>query len=85
MTAIDVETLKNQFHYLIDQIDDAEVLMKYVGEINQAVSIQNSNGWDDLSPEDKAGIERALVESKDPSNWIPHEVVKERFAKWLTR
>lgn len=46
MTAIAVETLKEQSHYLIDQIDDADVLMKYLGEMNQAVGVQNGNGWE---------------------------------------
>jgi hypothetical protein len=81
MTGID--ELKRYAHHLIDEIDDEDMMRQAFETVRDLV--QSGNGWDDLSPEDKAGIERALVESKDPNNWIPHEVVKERFAKWLTR
>jgi hypothetical protein len=47
----------------------------------------SNDGWvlKGLSNEQKKYIKEAYEESLDPRNLIPHEVVKARFSKWLSK
>jgi hypothetical protein len=47
----------------------------------------SNDGWvlKRLSNEQKKYIKEAYEESLDPRNLIPHEVVKARFSKWLSK
>lgn len=80
-----LEAIKQQFHNLIDQVDDENVLTRYLGAISSEVNGESADFWNDLSPEEQADILEAYKESEDESNLISNEVVKQRYAKWLTK
>ena len=76
-----LEAIKHQFHDLIDQVDDEAILARHLGEISIEVKGESTDFWDDLTPEEQADVLEAYEESKDEKNLIPHEVVKQRYAK----
>lgn len=80
-----LETIKQQFHSLIDQVDDETVLARHLGEISVEVNIESKDFWDELSSKEQADILEAYEESKNEKNLIPNEVVKQRYATWLTK
>ena len=46
---------------------------------------EEEDWWDELSDEQRARLEQSIEESRDPKNQIPHEVVKKKHAKWLSK
>ena len=80
-----LEVIKDQFHDLIDRVQDEAVLVRYLGAISSEVKGESLDFWNDLTLEQQKDILEAYEESKDEKNLIPHEVVKQRYAKWLTK
>lgn len=80
-----LEAIKHQLHDKIDQIDDENVLVHYLKVISSEIKGEATDFWDDLAPEEQAEILEAYEESEDESNLIPNEVVRQRYAKWLTK
>ena len=80
-----LEVIKDQFHDLIDRVQDEAVLVRYLGAIALEVGNVTADSWEDVSPEEKVEILEAYEESKDPTNRISHEDMKRKYAKWLTK
>ncbi|MBC7400894.1 MAG: hypothetical protein H7289_13210 [Mucilaginibacter sp.] len=76
-----IETLKSEFHELIDQINDEEILAQFYDALNRSVSTEGSL-WKSLTEEQQQGVLIAYEESKDKANRIPLSVIKSKFDKW---
>jgi hypothetical protein len=68
--------IKNNFHNLIDNINDAELLKNFYEVL--VLSADNSL-LKELSEQGKKEILLAYEESEDENNLIDNEVVKENF------
>jgi hypothetical protein len=77
-----IKELKNDFHNLIDNINDIELLKNYYDGLTISL---NSRLGNELSEEGKKEILLAYEESEDGSNLIDNEVVKEKMNKWLQK
>jgi hypothetical protein len=75
--------IKDDFHHLIDSIED-EQLLKSCYELIQKIS-HDGNGhlWNDLSEVEKRELLIAYEESFDTNNLLSHEQVKKQHEKWL--
>ena len=73
--------LKSEFHNLIDQINDPEIIEQFYGAMSQSF---NSDGslWRSLSPEQQQGVIEAYEESKDDNNLISLEEIKAKYDNW---
>lgn len=80
-----LEVIRDQFHDLIDRVQDEAVLVRYLGAISSEIRGESTDFWNDLTPEQQKDILEAIEESKDPANWISHEDVKRKYDKWLTK
>jgi TRAP-type C4-dicarboxylate transport system substrate-binding protein len=76
-----IETLKSEFHELIDQINDEEILAQFYDALNRSVSTEGSL-WQSLTEEQRQGVLEAYDESKDKANRIPLSAIKSKFDKW---
>ncbi len=77
--------IKEEFHHLIDSIDDEQLLKGYYELIQNLNSSENSQLWDNLTEEQKEELQIAYEESFDPANLISHEEVKKSHEKWLKK
>ncbi len=59
---------KDDFHNLIDKIEDEEVLKGYFKLIQRLNNHQTGELWDSLSPEEKDELLLSYQESLDPKN-----------------
>ena len=75
--------IKDDFHHLIDSIED-EQLLKSCYELIQKIS-HDGNGhlWNDLNEDEKRELLIAYEESFDANNLLSHEQVKNQHEKWL--
>lgn len=74
---------KEEFHKLIDKIEDEEVLKGYFELILRLNNNQTGDLWNRLSTEEKEELLLSYTESFDPNNLISHDEVKKQHAKWL--
>jgi len=74
---------KDDFHNLIEKIEDEEVLKGYFKLIQRLNNNQKGELWENLSPEEKDELLLSYEESFDPNNLISHEEVKKQHDKWL--
>ena len=75
--------IKDDFHHLIEAIEDEQLLKSYY-QLIQAIN-SNSVGklWDALSENEKQELLLAYDESFDERNLLSHEQVKQQHEKWL--
>jgi len=75
--------IKEDFHHLIDSIEDEELLKSYYQLIQKINIDQNGYLWNNLSEDEKKELLTAYEESFDSNNLISHEQVKLQHGKWL--
>ena len=77
--------IKDDFHNLIEKIEDEAVLKGYYKLIQRLNNNQTGELWDSLSAEEKDELLLSYEESFDPKNLISHEEVKKQHGKWLEK
>ena len=77
--------IKDEFHNLIEKIDNETVLKGYLKLIQRLNNSQTGELWDQLSNKEKDELLISYEESFDPTNLIAHEDVKKEHTKWLRK
>ena len=77
-----VMELKGNFHSLIAQVDDPELLRRMFRECLDMM--KGLDMLDDMPPEAIAELERAIAESYENEDGTPHEEVKKMFKSWVS-
>ncbi len=77
-----IEEIKSNFHNLIDDVNDMDLLKNYYEGLYISVNMRLQN---ELSEEGKKKILQAYEESEIESNLIDNDVVKEKINKWLLK
>ena len=80
MTAIE---LKNNFHHLIDSIDNENLLKEFYELMLRKRTSKDGRLWAMLSKDEIEELLAANEESENSENLIPHEEMKKRYSKWL--
>lgn len=76
---------KDEFHKLIDNIEDEEILKGYFKLIQRLNKNQTGELWNSLNSNEKEELLMSYDESFDPNNLIAHDHVKKRHDKWLKK
>ena len=76
---------KEDFHNLIEKIEDEEVLKGYFKLIQRLNNNQTGELWDSLSPAEKDELLLSYEESFQTGNLISHDEVKKQHDKWLKK
>jgi hypothetical protein len=76
---------KEDFHKLIDKIEDEEVLKGYFKLIQRLNSNQTGELWDNLNAAERDELLMAYDESFDRNNLISNEEAKKQHNKWLDK
>ena len=77
-----INELKNNFHSLIDEVNEIELLQNYFEGLSISLKNRSQN---ELSEEGKQEILQAYEESEIESNLIDNDVVKEKINKCLQK
>jgi hypothetical protein len=75
--------IKDDFHQLIDSIDDEQLLKSYYQLVQKINDDQNGHLWANLNEDEKKELLAAYEESFDNNNLLSHEQVKHQHEKWL--
>jgi hypothetical protein len=76
---------KEDFHKLIDSIENEQVLKSYYELISKLNSNETGKLWESLTQSEKEELLISVEESKDSNNWITHSEVKNQHIKWLKK
>ena len=76
---------KEEFHKLIDTIEDEQVLKGYYELIQKLNNQESGKLWEGLTEEQKNELIISYEESNDPENLISHDHVKNQHDKWLKK
>jgi hypothetical protein len=76
---------KDDFHKLIDKIEDEELLKSYFDLIKRLNENQTGNLWKSLSVDEQKELLLSYEESLDVKNQISHSDAKNDFEKWLKK
>ena len=79
--------IKNDILGMVNKVDDPKILADlsdFVAKYLQSHFV-DSNDTEEMSQEDQAELELVIEESYDEKNHVPHEVVKQKYAKWLRK
>jgi hypothetical protein len=80
MTAIE---LKNNFHHLIDSIDNENLLQQFYELMLRKRGLKDGKLWNNLSKDEIEELLLANEESENPDNLIFHDDAKKKYAEWL--
>jgi hypothetical protein len=70
--------LKSEFHSLIDQIQDPEILEQFYDALSNSTKPHNSL-WESLNAEQQQGVLTAFEESEDEANLVPLSEIRSKF------
>lgn len=75
-------SIKDDFHHLIDTIEDEQVLNGFF-QLIKANTGEYGQLWSGLTEEQKKELLIAYDESFDTQNLISHDEVKKQHERWL--
>lgn len=73
-----ITEIKNNFHSLIDKVEDSETLMYFYKVFSDSLN----NKWE-ISDKERKQIMEAYEESEDEKNLIDDQLVREKYNMWL--
>lgn len=75
--------LKNNFHLLIDKIENENILSKFYTIMSSANENKDGELWKNLSSKEKKELLLSYSESEEDEHLISHSEVREKYEKWL--
>ena len=75
--------LRQNFHLLIDRIDNDNLLINFYDLIKERSSAKEGQLWNKLTYQEQEELLLSLEESKNPENLISHEEMKNKHKEWL--
>lgn len=75
--------LKSNFHHLIDNINDENILSKFYDLLSRAKDTKEGLLWNKLSQKEQEELTLIEKESSDPANLISNSDMQQKHTKWL--
>ena len=75
--------LKQEFHNLIDSIDNSNLLSDFYQLLKSHVSTKDGVLWNKLTQEQQKELLLSFEESKDSSNLMSNDSMLKKHKKWL--
>ncbi len=79
----DLVVLKNNFHQLIDNLNDIQVLETLYKLVSSFQREQEMDILDDLTLPQQQRLQQSLQQSENPARLHIHENVKQEIQQWL--
>lgn len=78
--------IKGGLYEMISKVNDEKLLMKLYELIADIVTqnLSDTDYWDELSDNQKEELENAIQESYDNKNLVEHEIVINKYKRWLS-
>lgn len=80
---MDLLRLKKDFHKLIDDINNEQLLLEFYSLIRKRIASRDGKLWKSLTKEELEELNLAFEESENPGNLISQEDILRKYKKWL--
>ena len=80
---MDIFRLKKDFHKLIDDINNEQLLLEFYSLIRKRIASRDGKLWKSLTKEELEELNLAFEESENPDNLIRQEDILRKYKKWL--
>ena len=77
--------IRNNFHKLIDRIDNNNILSKFYSILEQASTVKDGQLWSKLTEEEKQELLLIDNETDNDQNIISGSTIQAKHKKWLER
>ncbi len=84
-TEMNTLELKNNFHHLIDSIDNKQLLESFYHLIKAKSQAKTGDLWAGLNPDEKEELLKSLHESEASENLLSYDMIKKKHQKWLLK
>ncbi len=88
VTALDATELKKVLQKLIQKAKSKGQLIRIIERVEEVFDedVQDSDiFWSRFTPEQRAELEQSFEDSYNSDNWIAHEDMLKKHAKWLQK
>jgi hypothetical protein len=75
--------IKNNFHRLIDQIDNDSILSRFYDILEKVSSSKAGSLWSSLSDKEQQELLNIDIDTDNEDNLISHATIKSKHKKWL--
>ena len=80
---MDALEIKNNFHKLIDSIDNDNLLISFYNLLKNRSSMKDGQLWNRLTLQEQEELYFIIEESESKENLIPNDEMKKINKKWL--
>ncbi|MBU2651642.1 MAG: hypothetical protein KKA81_11960 [Bacteroidetes bacterium] len=80
---MDALEIKNNFHKLIDSIDNDNLLINFYNLLKNRSSVKDGQLWSRLTLQEQDELYFTIEECESEDNLIPNEEMKKKHKKWL--
>ena len=74
--------IKSILHGIIQKARNKQKLLRYFDAFKDVEIEEQTDLWEQYTPERRAEIEFSIEESFNPENWVSHEEVMSKYSKW---
>ena len=88
IVALDTSELKDFLLKLIGKAKNKAQLMRIIERVEEVFEEDAEDGeafWQRFTPQQRTELEQSFEDSYNPENWIAHEDMLKKHAKWLKR
>ena len=88
VTALDATELKKILQKLIQKAKSKGQLIRIIERVEEVFEEDAEDAdifWSRFTPEQRAELEQSFEDSYNPDNWIAHEDMLKKHAKWLQK
>ena len=88
ITALDATELKKFLQKLIQKAKSKGQLIRIIERVEEVFEEDAEDAdifWSRFTPEQRAELEQSFEDSYNPDNWIAHEDMLKKHAKWLQK
>ena len=80
---MNVLELKGSLMEMVGTIQSEDTLNRLIHLFKKTVKEQETDWWDDLTPEQQAELDLSIAECDDPSKLTSHDKVMQMSEQWL--
>jgi hypothetical protein len=74
--------IKSVLHGIIQKARNKKKLLRYFDAFKDVEIEEQSDLWEQYTPEQRAALDQSYEESFNPENWVSHEEVMLKYSKW---
>lgn len=85
-SSLNADELRGMLLRLITKAKNKAQLIRIIERVEEVIEDETEDAeifWNRFTPEQRKELEKSFEESYNPENWISHDDMRKKHAKWL--